>query len=164
LAATTSPDSAIGLGERFKALGAISASSGFVGVASWFVRVFFILIDCLPVLVKFIGGTTAYDRLVEREIAHAERLHASELDEEATIGGRESQARVARRMMEIELEARRNITDQQTVHEAAIRERARQKLATRQGARAAADRAMRATSDVDLGRTVGYANGTHGGD
>src|ERR1700733_10888381 len=49
----------------------LSLSNAFIGVASWFVRIFFILIDCLPVLVKFISGSTPYDRLVDTETASA---------------------------------------------------------------------------------------------
>jgi hypothetical protein len=30
----------------------------------WLVRIFFILIDCLPIFVKFFGGKSAYDQII----------------------------------------------------------------------------------------------------
>ncbi|TDQ04759.1 DUF4407 domain-containing protein [Labedaea rhizosphaerae] len=56
----------IGLLERFRALDDLTSSNGFLNGATWAIRLFFIAIDCMPVLVKFLGGTTEYDRRVER--------------------------------------------------------------------------------------------------
>jgi uncharacterized protein DUF4407 len=56
----------IGLLERFRALDDLTGSNGFLNAATWAIRLFFIAIDCMPVLVKFLGGTTEYDRRVER--------------------------------------------------------------------------------------------------
>lgn len=57
---------AIGLLERFAALDELTSSSAFLATAKWFIRIFFIAIDCLPVLVKFLSGQTYYDTLVEQ--------------------------------------------------------------------------------------------------
>lgn len=138
LAQETSPDSAIGMGERFEALGKISLSSGFIGVASWFVRIFFVLIDCLPVLVKFISGTTPYDRLAGTETATAERIFArkasareAEAEEEISLQLHEAKVRAAGRKREIDLELQRHDVDQETRKEEAIDELWRRKLDAR---------------------------------
>ena len=39
-----------------------------------------VLIDCLPVLVKFIGGATSYDRIVDGELRTARLVHEAEVD------------------------------------------------------------------------------------
>jgi hypothetical protein len=65
----------IGLLERFQTLHDLVATNSFLTVASWLIRLLFIVVDCLPVLVKFFGGTTHYDRLVDQRLASAERVH-----------------------------------------------------------------------------------------
>lgn len=141
LALQTSPDSAIGMGERFQALGKLSLSSGFIGVASWFVRIFFVLIDCLPVLVKFIGGTTPYDRLAGTQTATAERIFArkasareSEAEEEISLQMHAVKARTAGRRREIDLEALRYDAAQEARKEDAVDELWRRKVAARRSA------------------------------
>ena len=56
---------AIGLLERLKALHELTADNAALAMSTWFVRFFFILVDCLPVLVKFFGGKTRYEALVD---------------------------------------------------------------------------------------------------
>jgi uncharacterized protein DUF4407 len=56
---------AIGLLERFSTLDALTETNGYLLAATWFIRLFFIAVDCLPVLVKFIGGVTKYEELVD---------------------------------------------------------------------------------------------------
>lgn len=56
---------AIGLLERFRALDELTATNSFLLAATWFVRLFFIAVDCLPVVVKFFGGKTLYEELVD---------------------------------------------------------------------------------------------------
>ncbi len=138
LAQETAPDSAIGMGERFQALGKLSLSSGFIGVASWFVRIFFVLIDCLPVLVKFISGTTPYDRLAETQTAAAERIFASraratetEAEEDISLKLQAVKVRTAGKRREIDLEAQRYDAATQARTEDAIDELWRRKLAAR---------------------------------
>jgi hypothetical protein len=63
----------IGFLERVEALSALSAAHPVVGVTSWFVRLFLIVVDCLPVLVKLLSGTTRYERLIDARLATSER-------------------------------------------------------------------------------------------
>ena len=61
LALETQVDSPIGLIERLNALSQLSAANTAVAASAWMLRIFFVLIDCLPVLVKFSSGQTPYD-------------------------------------------------------------------------------------------------------
>jgi hypothetical protein len=65
----------IGLLERFSALDALIATNTFLLTATWFIRLFFIAVDCLPVLVKFIGGVTKYEELVDYRVSAARRVY-----------------------------------------------------------------------------------------
>lgn len=56
----------IGLLERFQALDDLVSTNGFLSGARWTVRLLFIIIDCLPVLAKMMGGVTGYDKLIDR--------------------------------------------------------------------------------------------------
>ena len=73
----------IGLLERFRALDELADDNSFLLAATWFVRGFFIVVDCLPVLVKLVGGSSAYDRLVDSQQETAERVQG----EAARISG-----------------------------------------------------------------------------
>jgi len=73
-AAQPSAKTPIGLIERFNALIQLSDDSVVVNLGAWLLRLFFVLIDCLPVLVKFIGGATPYDELSRREINTAHEV------------------------------------------------------------------------------------------
>lgn len=64
----------IGLLERFSALDELTAANAFLLTATWFIRLFFVVVDCLPVLVKFIGGVTRYEELVDSRIAASRRV------------------------------------------------------------------------------------------
>ncbi|WP_051366957.1 DUF4407 domain-containing protein [Hamadaea tsunoensis] len=79
----------IGLLERLGALHALAATNLTLGLGIWAVRLFFILVDCMPILVKFVGGSTTYDRLVGIRLAYAERTFeddlAHEMDERAAV-------------------------------------------------------------------------------
>ncbi len=65
----------IGILDQDAALGRLSSRSAFVFAGQWLLRLLLIAIDCLPVLTKMIGGTTAYDKLVARQTNVSERLH-----------------------------------------------------------------------------------------
>ncbi|MBV1849037.1 DUF4407 domain-containing protein [Catellatospora tritici] len=87
---------AIGLLERLGALHDLADSSGVLAVGIWAVRIFFILVDCMPILVKFVGGTTTYDRLVSQQLAVAERdlnhdIEAEYVEREATLRKRKAE-------------------------------------------------------------------------
>ncbi len=69
----------IGLLERFAALDELTADNAFLTAATWFIRLFFIAIDCLPVLVKFISGTSRYDELVELHSHTARKVYGQSI-------------------------------------------------------------------------------------
>ena len=68
----------IGLLERFQALSDLVSTNTFLLMALWAIRIFFILIDCLPVIVKFFSGVTPYDRLIDQRLETAHRIHSAE--------------------------------------------------------------------------------------
>ncbi|MEU4830097.1 DUF4407 domain-containing protein [Streptosporangium sp. NPDC023615] len=84
----------IGLLERMRALHELTAENAYLFGAGWMLRLFLILIDCLPVLVKLMGGTTTYDRMVEHANRTQERIHEKrlQLNADAEIGELELQA------------------------------------------------------------------------
>ncbi|GAA5000095.1 DUF4407 domain-containing protein [Kitasatospora paranensis] len=150
LAKEDSPDGLVGIGDRFDALFALASRSGFIGAASWLVRIFFVLIDCMPVLVKFFSGATAYDRLVEIEIASAEKLYTDETRaDEAAAEERlktelhEIRAHAERRRMEIDLETRRHADDQQARQQRAVDDLWERKLGQRRTTPFGSDRPAR---------------------
>jgi uncharacterized protein DUF4407 len=102
LAVERSHQGPIGILERMGALSKLAHSSTTLLVGTWAVRLLFILIDCMPILVKFFGGVTTYDRLVDRELANADATHAADLE---TMND-ERLARVRRRRDEIDVELR----------------------------------------------------------
>lgn len=65
----------IGLLERFDALSELTEDNAFLTTVTWFIRLFFVAIDCLPVVVKFISGTSRYDELVELHSASAQKVY-----------------------------------------------------------------------------------------
>ena len=113
----------IGLLERMAALKELAATNLALGTAVWAVRLFFILVDCMPVLVKFLGGTTAYDQLVDTQLAHARTLHSTELGTETRRGRRggppERQAQLDLEVQEHTAEMNVRLGD--AVHELATR-------------------------------------------
>ncbi|GAA3431512.1 DUF4407 domain-containing protein [Kutzneria kofuensis] len=64
----------IGLLERFRALDELTSANLFLTTATWFIRLFFIGVDCLPVLVKLFGGVTTYEELVDMQTVSAKRV------------------------------------------------------------------------------------------
>ncbi|HWD03375.1 MAG TPA: DUF4407 domain-containing protein [Amycolatopsis sp.] len=83
----------IGVLERIDALARISAGNVAVTVAQWVFRLLLVLIDCLPVLTKWVSGATAYDRMVRRQIdsrvrRHEDRVRHDELVDAAVRGAR----------------------------------------------------------------------------
>jgi hypothetical protein len=63
----------IGLLERLRALGDLSDDNDQVRLAGWGLRIFFVSVDCLPVLLKFLGGHGTYDRVVADRLKRQER-------------------------------------------------------------------------------------------
>jgi len=79
----------IGILERLAALHALAGLNLTLALGIWAVRLFFILVDCMPIVVKYVGGATTYDRLVEQRLRYAEATleHdlAHEMDERAAV-------------------------------------------------------------------------------
>ena len=70
----------VGILDQGAALERLSATSSFIFAAGWLLRFLLIALDCMPVLTKAIGGTTAYDELVSRQLAAGKRLHERDLN------------------------------------------------------------------------------------
>ncbi|MEV4094296.1 DUF4407 domain-containing protein [Streptosporangium saharense] len=83
LAAMPAGNAPVGILERMRALHEISSENTYLFAASWLFRLFLVLIDCLPVLVKLMGGTTTYDRMVEHANRMGERVHEKRVQFEA---------------------------------------------------------------------------------
>ncbi|MER6944167.1 DUF4407 domain-containing protein [Nonomuraea sp. NPDC000554] len=77
------PNDPVGLLERMKALHELTTDNTYLATASWLFRLFLIMVDCLPVLVKLMGGTTVYDRMVGEENRRREAIHTSRVRFEA---------------------------------------------------------------------------------
>ncbi|WP_441251631.1 DUF4407 domain-containing protein [Kitasatospora sp. McL0602] len=60
--------SGVGLLDEDKALGKVSANSFFVFAGVWLVRLLVLLLDCMPILVKFMGGPTSYDAILAEQL------------------------------------------------------------------------------------------------
>jgi hypothetical protein len=67
----------IGILDEDRALGVLAASSTFVNVGSWLLRLLLIVVDCLPVLTKLLSRSTTYDALLSRQVGMTDRLHDS---------------------------------------------------------------------------------------
>ena len=65
----------IGILDEDRALGTLAASSMFVAVGSWLLRLLLIVVDCLPVLTKLLSRSTTYDALLSRQAGVTNRLH-----------------------------------------------------------------------------------------
>jgi Domain of unknown function (DUF4407) len=63
----------IGLLERLRAMRRLVSENGYVHATQWALRIFFIVVDSLPVLVKLLSGRTAYDRVSTDRLAREER-------------------------------------------------------------------------------------------
>lgn len=63
----------IGLLERLRALGELVKVNSYVHTAEWALRIFFVAVDALPVLLKFLSGYTTYDRVAADRLTRQER-------------------------------------------------------------------------------------------
>ncbi|MFI5928758.1 DUF4407 domain-containing protein [Micromonospora sp. NPDC051543] len=72
----------IGFLERLDALHTLSGQSFALGVATWAIRLFFVAVDCLPVVVKFFGGTSGYDELFKIRSTASQRIFAERVSTE----------------------------------------------------------------------------------
>jgi uncharacterized protein DUF4407 len=65
--------------DRSQGLERLSGDSNFVFSAQWLLRLLLIMVDCLPVLAKILGGTTSYDRLVHDQLQAGQRFYGYNL-------------------------------------------------------------------------------------
>jgi hypothetical protein len=137
----TPPDAPIGMAERFQALAYLSLSNSFISVASWFIRIFFILIDCLPVLVKFLSGSTSYDALVDVKLISAEKQFKAACDASDAAADRKNDvvrkradAKAARKVKKINLNILRQDAEQVSLKEDELDELWQRKLDARRSA------------------------------
>ncbi|GIF25081.1 hypothetical protein BJ973_007338 [Actinoplanes tereljensis] len=66
--------------EQANGLERLSHDSNFVWGAQWLVRALLIMLDSLPVLAKILGGSTFYDKLVNRQLRTGQTFHGLNLD------------------------------------------------------------------------------------
>ncbi|MEW2594359.1 DUF4407 domain-containing protein [Micromonospora aurantiaca] len=66
--------------EQARGLDRLSNDSTFVWAAQWLVRALLIMVDSLPVLAKILGGSTSYDKLVNRQLRTGQSFHGLSLD------------------------------------------------------------------------------------
>ncbi|MFD4642711.1 DUF4407 domain-containing protein [Lentzea sp. NPDC058436] len=69
-----------GILEEFEALGELSDESLPVTLGHWALRLLLVLFDCLPVLAKWMNGSTTYDQLIARQIEADKRLHSGHVN------------------------------------------------------------------------------------
>ena len=69
----------IGILDEWNALEQLSSQSAFVFYGHWLLVLVLIALDCLPVLAKLMGGSSAYDQLLAEQAASDKRVHAIDL-------------------------------------------------------------------------------------
>ncbi len=69
----------IGVLERIRTLDELASGNPVLFVGIWLVRLLFVLLDVLPVLVKYLTGETAYDRMLTSESNSAVKIHGEEV-------------------------------------------------------------------------------------
>ena len=85
--------------------------------STWAVRLFFILADCLPVVVKFSGGTSEYDKVVAAQAAHAQRRYERDLQ----LLDDEAQAHIRKHKADLDLEVQQHRADTTMRRDDAVR-------------------------------------------
>ncbi|MGC4813965.1 DUF4407 domain-containing protein [Micromonospora sp. DT228] len=103
----------IGFLERMDALHVLAGSSSALFVGTWAVRLFFVAIDCLPVVIKFFGGSSTYDNLYRIKSDSSQRVFADQVNTEerkvtdayaAERDGIDNQARMRRAEHDLHLQ------------------------------------------------------------
>ncbi|GAA1195994.1 DUF4407 domain-containing protein [Kitasatospora gansuensis] len=85
----------IDLLDEVAALDRLADRNWVVGLTEWLARLVLIVLDCLPVLVKVMSGTTAYDRRLARQLAADETLHEARKELEETLGMSDTKVRLS---------------------------------------------------------------------
>ena len=70
----------VGLLDEDAALGRLASASWFVWIGSWLFRLLLIVVDCMPVMAKLLGGRTRYDEIISRQLAAGKLLHGKDVD------------------------------------------------------------------------------------
>ncbi|MFJ4201633.1 DUF4407 domain-containing protein [Streptomyces sviceus] len=115
----------IGVLERIRALDELASGNPVLFVGIWLVRLLFVFLDVLPVLVKYLSGETAYDRMLTGESNSAVKIHG----EEIRLSERRSMANLEIAQDAIEQEVRRHRAESEAAfreHTAAMNIRVRQ--------------------------------------
>ncbi|MDH6608353.1 hypothetical protein M2164_003988 [Streptomyces sp. SAI-208] len=115
----------IGVLERIRALDELAGGNPVLFVGIWLVRMLFVFLDVLPVLVKYLSGETAYDRMLTGESNSAVKLHS----EEIRLSERRAAANLEIAQDAIEQEVRRHRAESEAAfreHTAAMNIRVRQ--------------------------------------
>lgn len=85
----------IDLLDEVAALDRLADRNWVVGLTEWLARLVLIVLDCLPVLVKVMSGTTSYDRRLARQLAADEMLHEARKELEETLGMSDTNVRLS---------------------------------------------------------------------
>ncbi|MFD5873972.1 DUF4407 domain-containing protein [Streptomyces sp. NPDC060322] len=115
----------IGVLERMRALDQLATGSPVLFVGIWLVRLLFILLDVLPVLVKYLSGESTYDRMLTTASNSAVTIH----DEEVRIATRRAMGSLEIAQDAIEQDVRRHRAESEAAlreHTAAMNIRVRQ--------------------------------------
>jgi hypothetical protein len=64
----------VGILERFRALDHLVSENAYVRVTLWAIRIFFIVVDALPVILKVLSGNNSYERLLAESLSRQERI------------------------------------------------------------------------------------------
>ncbi|MEV5005670.1 DUF4407 domain-containing protein [Streptomyces sp. NPDC056159] len=115
----------IGVLERMRALDQLATGNPVLFVGIWLVRLLFVVLDVLPVLVKYLSGESAYDRMLTSASNSAVKIH----DEEIRLAERRAMANLEIAQDTIEQEVRRHRAESEAAfreHTAAMNIRVRQ--------------------------------------
>jgi hypothetical protein len=65
----------VGVLERMQALDELAAGKAVLFCGVWLIRALFVFLDVLPVLAKFLGGESTYERMLNYESSSAVKVH-----------------------------------------------------------------------------------------
>ncbi|MFJ6075641.1 DUF4407 domain-containing protein [Streptomyces sp. NPDC093065] len=115
----------IGVLERMRALEELATGNPVLFVGIWLVRLLFVFLDVLPVLVKYLSGESAYDRMLTSASNSAVKIH----EEEVRLAERRALADFEIAQDAVEQEVRRHRAESEAAfreHTAAMNIRVRQ--------------------------------------
>ncbi|MGP3926587.1 DUF4407 domain-containing protein [Streptomyces sp. 8N616] len=102
----------IGVLERMRALDELASGNAVLFVGIWLVRALFVLLDALPVLVKFLSSESTYDRMLTIESNSAVKIHS----ESVRLEERRAIADIEIAENAIEQEVRRSRAESEAAH------------------------------------------------